>query len=254
MRSPPASIPPASLLVLALATLALLTACGGFAYHRVREGETLYSIGWRYGLDHRELARWNGLEPPYLIRPGQLLRLEPPPGGERRRQEASARPRAGFEPAGKPRPPARAASPLAVPQSAPGSAPQAESSPRRAVLRWRWPAEGPVLRRFREGPVPGRGIQIGGRVGQPVRAAADGVVVYAGRGLPQYGALVIIKHDEHYLSAYGHNRALLVREGQRVKAGQRIASMGEQGGRALLHFEIRYDGRPRDPLRLLPRR
>ncbi len=208
----------------------------------MREGETLYSIGWRYGLDHRDLARWNGLQPPYLIRPGQLLRLEPPPG------EVGGRPQAQAEKA-QPGPPAGTAPSAAGPRAGAASA----SRPT-AALRWRWPADGPVLRRFGEGPVPGRGIQIGGRVGQPVRAAADGVVVYAGRGLPQYGALVIIRHDEHFLSAYGHNRALLVQEGQQVKAGQRIASMGEQGGRALLHFEIRYDGEPRDPLRLLPRR
>ncbi|RMD79153.1 MAG: peptidase M23, partial [Gammaproteobacteria bacterium] len=141
-----------------------------------------------------------------------------------------------------------------APRSPPGPARAEAAAPRERPIRWRWPVDGPVLRRFGEGPVPGRGIQIGGRPGQPVRAAADGVVVYAGRGLPQYGALVIIKHDRHYLSAYGHNQALLVREGERVRAGQRIATLGAQGGRALLHFEIRYDGRPRDPLRLLPRR
>ena len=122
-------------------------------------------------------------------------------------------------------------------------------------LAWRWPADGELAGRYADGDPTRQGIDVAGAAGQPVRAAADGVVVYSGSGLVGYGELVIIKHNDNWLSAYGHNRARLVNEGQLVKAGQQIAEMGHTGAaRDMLHFEIRYNGKPVDPLQYLPPR
>ncbi|MDQ3495710.1 MAG: peptidoglycan DD-metalloendopeptidase family protein, partial [Pseudomonadota bacterium] len=127
--------------------------------------------------------------------------------------------------------------------------------PATSHIAWRWPADGQVVTRFVAGEPTRQGIDIAGSAGQPVRAAGDGVVVYSGAGLVGYGELVIIKHDEQWLSAYGHNRTRLVNEGARVSAGQQIAEMGRSGAaRDMLHFEIRYHGKPVDPLQYLPRR
>lgn len=123
------------------------------------------------------------------------------------------------------------------------------------ALTWRWPAEGQIANRFQPDDPTRQGVDITGKGGSPVRAAADGVVVYSGAGLVGYGELVIVKHNDQWLSAYGHNRARLVNEGQLVKAGQQIAEMGRSGAsRDLLHFEIRFNGKPVDPLTLLPKR
>ncbi|HZV37269.1 MAG TPA: peptidoglycan DD-metalloendopeptidase family protein, partial [Pseudoxanthomonas sp.] len=120
---------------------------------------------------------------------------------------------------------------------------------------WRWPADGTVAGTYAAGNATRQGIDIAGKEGQPVRAAADGVVVYSGAGLVGYGELVIIKHSESWLSAYGHNRRRLVNEGQNVKAGQQIAEMGHSGAsRDMLHFEIRYNGKPLDPQEYLPKK
>lgn len=164
-----------------------------------------------------------------------------------------------------PQPPASAPSPRApAPPATAATSPQPvlptpasedrAAGPFREVdgIRWTWPAEGPILQRFVPGDPLRQGIDIGGRAGDVVRAAADGVVVYSGAGLVGYGELVIIKHDDRYLSAYGHNRRRLVVEGERVRAGQPIAEMGRTGtDRDKLHFEIRRDGKPVDPLRYL---
>lgn len=195
------------------------------AVHVVRSGETLYSIARRYGLRHQDLARWNGLGDGSLIRVGQRLRLAP--AGGRQVARAAAPPRAGGT---------AAASDLPAP-------------------RWQWPAEGAVIAAFGQSPMTASGIQIGGRLGQAVRAAADGRVVYSGTGLTGYGALLIVKHSDTWLSAYGHNQALLVAEGEAVRAGQEIARIGEgPGRRPVLHFEIRRNGSPVDPLTQLPGR
>jgi lipoprotein NlpD len=184
----------------------------------VRSGDTLFGIARRFGLDHRDIARWNQLGDGTLIYPGQRLRM----------RDAGAD-RAPF---GRDRSP-----------DADGMAP--------AV--WQWPTDGEVVGGFGQSPKTASGVLIAGREGQPVRAAADGEVVYSGSGLAGYGPLVIIRHNSAWLSAYGHNRALMVQEGQRVSAGQLIASMGEGAGRAaVLHFEIRRDGIPVDPLRYFP--
>src|SRR5690606_35388159 len=131
----------------------------------------------------------------------------------------------------------------------PGAAPLASG------IAWRWPVDGALLSRYVAGEPTKQGIDIGGTAGSAVRAAGDGTVVYSGSGLVGYGELIIIKHDEQWLSAYGHNRSRLVNEGAVVKAGQQIAELGRSGAsRDMLHFEIRYNGKPVDPLRYLPRK
>ncbi len=250
--------------------------------HEVRRGDTLYSIAFRYGLDWRDIARWNRIDAPYTIRPGQELRLTSPPAQAtapaRPSPPVAATPPAGTEPvAVEPAPPARTAPTSSVPStSAPAStvpptetrpppatsapapastsAEQPGGAPSRSVagVAWRWPAAGPVVRPF-DPAATRRGIGIGGSVGQNIVAAADGEVVYSGTALIGYGELIIIKHSETMLSAYGHNRRRLVEEGARVRAGQAIAEMGmNERDEAVLHFEIRRNGQPEDPLRFLP--
>ena len=208
----------------------LVLGCSGSAlrwtpdYHTVREGETLHQIAGSYGLDTMAVARWNRLGDGSLIYPGQRIRLSPPDYGSA--QPSDTR---------------RARS---SPPPAPGPAPP-----------WLWPASGPVIAGFGGSSRTSSGIHIGGERGAPVVAAARGEVVYAGAGLAGYGNLLIIRHNQTWLSAYGHNEKLLVQEGDAVGQGQRIASMGEgPGRRPLLHFEIRRDGTPVNPVSYLPRR
>lgn len=214
-----------------MAALVVLSGCGGTRWdqapreeHIVRSGETLYTIAWRYGKDHRDLARWNRLGDGSLIYPGQVIRLTPPPGV---RSASASRPSASTAPA-----------PKRTPPKAPSDPPPS----------WVWPTRGRVVADFGARPGSGTGVLIGGRLGQPVVSAADGRVVYSGSGLMGYGRLIIIKHNETFLSAYGHNASLLVREGETVRRGQRIATMGEGPGQEpRLHFEIRRNGVPVDP-------
>jgi lipoprotein NlpD len=219
-----------------MAVLLLLVACGPRTRwdhtpreaHIVRSGETLFTIGWRYGEDPRDLARWNRLGNGSLIYPGQVIRLTPP-SGERR---ASSTPTSKTTTA-QPLPPI----------------------PTQPAPPWSWPAAGKVAVEFGKRPGTGTGILIDGTVGQSVKAAAKGTVVYSGSGLIGYGQLIIVKHNDTYLSAYGHNASLLVKEGQAVKKGQKIATMGEgPGGQPRLHFEIRRNGKPVNPRQFLPAR
>jgi len=218
------------LTVLLVAVAALAAGCSAPGYdasardvHVVRRGETLYTIAWRYGRDHRDLARWNRLGDGSLIYPGQVIRLNPPEG--------------------------RAAAPAGRAPSRPRPAPDAPAP------AWSWPTDGRVEVGFGDRPGAGTGVLIGGDAGQAVRAAAGGRVVYAGGGLIGYGQLIILKHNDTYLSAYGHNASLLVREGQSIRQGQRIATMGVGPGQEpRLHFEIRQNGKPVDPRRYLPPR
>jgi lipoprotein NlpD len=248
-------------LVWTLPCLALVLALGGCALfgvspepeeYVVQQGDTLYSIAWRNDLDFRELAAWNGIRPPYTIHPGQVLLLEPPEGFV----YAPAGP-----PATTPPPPAVSTTPLPSEEGVevrPADAPQAPpvtvaTAPPPSAVRWRWPAEGELLPMESSTGKPG--IAIAGRLGQPIRAAAGGRVVYSGGGLQGYGQLVIVKHDDNFLSAYGYNRRLLVRQGDEVHPGQPIAEMGEgPQRRPVLHFEIRRGGQSLDPLQLLPAR
>ena len=205
--------------------------------HVVQPGDTLYTIAWRHGLDHRSLAAWNNLRNPDLIFAGQRIRLTAPPG------RAAAAPPREAAPA---RAPATAGT-QASRRPAPQPVPAAEPPP-----QWQWPTRGPIVSEYGNRAAIASGIGIGGRAGQPVTAAASGRVVYAGSGLIGYGQLVIIKHNETYLSAYGHNGRVLVAQGQDVRRGQQIAEMGfGPERRPRLHFEIRRNGVPVDPLLFL---
>ncbi|MDF1630148.1 MAG: peptidoglycan DD-metalloendopeptidase family protein [Alcanivoracaceae bacterium] len=210
--------------------------------HVVGRGDTLYSIAWRHGKDFRQLAAANNIKPPYTIYPGQQIRLD----------GAVARPPAPPSRSSASKPSTRTPS-AAPPARSPAPRPSVPASA--GVIAWQWPADGSLLNRFVAGSVSAKGIVIAGGKGDPVRAAAAGVVVYRGSGLTGYGNLLIIKHDNRWLSAYAHNDTMLVAEGAKVGAGQRIASMGDSGTfRTQLHFEIRRDGNPVDPLTLLPKR
>lgn len=229
----------------------LLAACTAGPLFRpdtytVRRGDTLYSIAWRYGVDWRRLARWNGIGPPYDIYPGDVLHLD----GRMRSVASTSSPggtatAAGGDSRDGGQRTAHASSPAPH-----GRAPASLASD----LDWRWPVAGEVLRGYSSEHVR-RGIDIAGSAGDAVRAAAPGRVVYSGSGLKGYGNLVIIKHDDRFLSAYGFNRRLRVEQGETVGAGQHIADVGlGPENRAMLYFEIRRDGEPVDPQRLLPRR
>ncbi len=226
--------------------LTLLSGCGGHVYHVVERGETLYSIGWLYGYDYRRIARWNNVQPPYSLNEGQRLRVIPP------ESEAANRVTSPVHLA-----PERVKESIAkVDKPAAVLHPEGDSSLVHATaLVWSWPVKDAQVARFFDGSTPGsRGLSISGTYGQPIYAAADGYVVYSGSGLRRYGKLIIIKHDDMYLSAYAHNRILLVKEGDHLTRGQQIAEMGRtSGSRVKLHFEIRRNGKPVDPLRYLPK-
>jgi lipoprotein NlpD len=257
--------------------------------YRVQRGDTLYSIAFRHGVDYRELAEWNGIAAPYTIYPGRELRLSssrgatkppvvqttapaapppatsaPAPGTTVRAMPppGSAQPIIASSPAANAGTPAHVGSPTAPPPvsttppaAPPIMAPPAESSATSGDVAWRWPTDGQVVGTYVAGDPMRQGIDIAGQSGAPVRAAADGTVVYSGNGLIGYGELIIVKHNPAFLSAYGHNRKRLVQEGDRVKAGQTIAEMGSSGAsRDELHFEIRRNGKPSNPLDFLPRR
>jgi lipoprotein NlpD len=204
--------------------------------YRVKRGDTLHGIAWQSGVDHRSIARWNGLRPPYRIYAGQILRLRSP--AERR---GSSTPRPASKTPQAARPPRRES--------------RSESKAVTRELRWSWPVKGQVVSQFKAADPLRSGIKIAGTQGKHILSAESGKVVYSGSGLIGYGRLIIVKHNEKYLSAYGHNRKILVAEGEQVTKGQKIAEMGtSNSGAPVLHFEIRRDGKPVDPLRLLPRR
>jgi len=216
----------------------------------VKRGDTLYSIAWRYGFDYRQLAGWNAIRQPYTIFPGQKLRLtKPPKTASTTRKPASTRsPTTASKSTPKASTSKKSTSSGSLKKSSKAAAKEGSAS----VKRWYWPAKGKVVTSFsRSG---GKGIDIAGRFGQSIQAAADGKVVYSGSGLIGYGQLIIVKHNKRYLSAYAHNNKILVKEGDTVKGGQRIAEMGRSGSnRAMLHFEIRRDGKPTNPVRYLPK-
>ena len=219
----------------------------------VRRGDTLYRIATDNGISALDLALWNGVAPPYTIYPGQRLRLYPGGGAQ---ASTGSRPPATRPAASTPRPTSPGAMPVRTPATNPAPPVVAVvAMPSVAPFAWQWPADGQLVGRYAAGEPTQQGIDVAGNAGQPVRAAADGVVVYSGSGLVGYGELVIVKHNDQWLSAYGHNRARMVNEGQLVKAGQQIAEMGHSGAaRDMLHFEIRYNGKPVDPLQYLPKR
>lgn len=269
--------------------------------YTVARGDTLYSIAFRASVDYHQLASWNGISAPYVIHPGQTLRLsrpanmpttqpqvpvfhtassgkldqEPTPVFEtvpsqtaktEAPAEAASAVASGGEATASPAVPASTVvavageAPVASPRPEPDADAKTEKPSSVQVgathtaggIAWSWPAKGKVVGRFKASDaIPG--INISGKSGDPVRAAADGVVVYSGNGLVGYGELIIIKHNDDYLSAYGHNSKRLVKEGEQVKAGQEIARMGSSGAsRDELEFQVRYKGKPVDPLKYLP--
>jgi lipoprotein NlpD len=222
--------------------------------HVVKSGETLYRIASYYRIDQQDLASWNGIRDPNELRVGQRLRLVPPRGYVAAAPAPAARPPDASpqarptRSATTPRPSTSTSPPPRVPAARPAPK-RPPPAPAAAAPRWSWPTEGRVVARFGADGTIGSGVGIGGREGQAVRAAAAGRVVYAGGGLIGYGQLVIIKHDETFLSAYGYNSELLVTQGQEVARGATIALMGVGPGRQpRLHFEIRRNGVPVDPL------
>ncbi len=196
--------------------------------HIVRKGETLFSIAWRYGKSADDLARWNRLGDGSLIYPGQRLRLTGAAATTRRSASSTTS------------------------QPAPRSLPSIPAEP---PPNWAWPTGGRINVNFGAKPGTGTGVLINGKSGQSIYAAASGRVVYAGSGLIGYGKLIILKHNDTYLSAYGYNASLLAKEGDQVKKGQKIATMGEGPERKpRLHFEIRRNGKPVNPRQYLPAR
>ena len=231
--------------------------------YTVKKGDTLYSISFRYGMDYREVARINGIRSPYTIYVGQQLKFKgapvtttatrPAPAQPSRSQPSTPSATRPSSSSPVPGPTAATQPPATRPTTpAPSSAPAVTAV--NESLVWRWPTEGRVTSTFSESGPGRKGINIIGKPGQAVMAAADGKVVYSGDGLPRYGNLLIIKHNETYLSAYAHNDTLLVKEGDSVKSGQRIATLGRSGTQTdQLHFEIRRNGKPVDPIRFLPK-
>lgn len=209
--------------------------------HKVVSGETLYSIAWKYSKHYKELARINGIKSPYIIYPGQRITIKKPPVTKKVKPKKITKNNKVV----KKKP--------VITQ--PPKLSHADASVLKEKVRWRWPARGKLLEAFSSNARFNKGIDIAGKLGEPVYAAARGKVVFSGSGLRGYGRLVIIHHDEKFLSAYAHNSRLLVKENQVVKAGQKIAEIGSTGtDKTKLHFEIRKDGKPVDPLRYLPKR
>lgn len=242
-------------LVWIIALLALLAGCASSperpTTYTVKRGDTLYSIAWRHRLNYQDIARWNGIGRNYLIHPGQRLRLYPP--AKQARVASAPKARSNPKVRTSPRPRTTPQQPSAPTRQAQVTPPKA-AVPAGQAVRWQWPVTSgtPTLT---SRPNGGYGLTIGGRLGDEVRAAADGRVVYTGSGLLGYGQLVIVKHNDTYLSAYGHTQAVAVKEGDAVKAGQRVATMGAgPQGAPLLYFEIRVNGAPSNPLQLLPPR
>ena len=244
-------------------------------YYRVKPGDTLYRIALENGQNYRDIATWNNLTNPNQIEVAQLLRVAPPgttptvatPGvatapiaGGAVQSAPIAGAAAGGSSAGAAagvaQPPlygATSNAPGATATTIPPQAPAATSDATAAAgtVTFAWPVRGPLLNTFDDSK--NKGLNIGGSMGEPVKASADGRVVYAGNGLRGYGNLIIIKHDATYLTAYAHNRALMVKEGDAVTKGQKIAEMGNSDSdRVMLHFEVRRQGKPVDPLKYLP--
>lgn len=232
-------------------------------YYTVKPGETLIRIGLETGQNWKDLARWNNLERPNQIEVGQVLRVVPPgivatTSGEGDSSGVVTRPVGSAVIASTAVAPGMASGPAARAASAPAAASGVATDTSAAAagdagLSWVWPVNGPVLAGFDE--VKNKGLDLGGKAGEPVLAAAEGRVVYVGAGLRGYGNLIILKHNNTYLTAYAHNQTLLVKEDQTVRKGQKIAEMGSSDAdRVKLHFEIRRQGKPVDPARYLPAR
>ena len=225
------------------ATLPGAENAGKPGYYTVKPGETLMRISSDHGQNWKDIARWSNLENPNVIEVGQVLRVVPPSSAT-----PSAAPVAPAV-AGAATTAAATPAPAPAPTAAPAEAPAASDS----NLGFIWPSSGTVIAGFDDSR--NKGLDIGGKAGDPVMAAADGRVIYSGAGLRGYGNLILIKHNNTYLTAYAHNQTLLVKDDQVVKKGQKIAEMGSSDAdRVKLHFEVRRQGKPVDPSRYLPSR
>lgn len=207
---------------------------------KARKGDSLYRLSKRYGISIKQLAQLNQLKEPYIIQPGQTIYLKPLSSPATKTKTTTTQTAATQKPTTQ-----TSASKTQKPQTKKISWPTS--------IRWQKPANGKLVKKFNRQLIDAKGIDIAGRQGDPVVASADGKVVYSGNGLISYGNLIIIKHNKTFLSAYAYNRKLLVKEGDIVKAGQKIAEMGRKDQLSpRLHFEIRKNGKPDDPLKYLP--
>lgn len=249
--------------IVVLSLLTVLTGCGSLStnqeaapvvslearqpitkgYHTVKAGETLYAIAWEYGHDYRELAATNHIAPPYRIYPGQKLALK---GQFTVAKRIPVKPR---------QVPTTITVPAATPKSEEKKFVVKPAEPVILTGAWTWPAKGKVIKGFSTKEYNyNKGVDIAGTLGTPVLSAKAGKVVYSGGGLRGYGQLIIIKHNDTFLSAYAHNQRLLVKEGDSIKQGQMIAEMGQSDtDRVKLHFEIRKNGQPVNPIHFLPK-
>ena len=258
-----------------LVVWALLAACGGPRsaapvsdrstplrqpegdYRVVARGDTLYSIAWESGRDYKDLAVWNKISSPYTIKIGQQIRLNPPGGTAAADTTPAKKTQTHVEPTPKPAAPPKVPvakpKPPAIAKTEPSSTSPTHKPSAQEFGPWVWPVKGKVLNAFSETGA-NKGLDIAGTRNQAVVAAADGRVVYQGSGLRGYGQLIIVKHNDDFLSAYAHNDKILVKESDVVKRGQKIAELGSTGtDQVKLHFEIRRHGVPVDPLRYLPK-
>jgi lipoprotein NlpD len=200
----------------------------------VQPGDTLYAIAWRYNMDYRILAEQNHLSSPYVVKVGQKISLKPILS-QSLQTLPSPKKTIKNEPISQKNNPALLSTPITTSSS-------------KQPIQWVWPAKGKIIAHYSP-TVSQKGIDIAGQEGEPILAAASGKVAYCGNGLRGYGNLIIIKHNEEFLSAYAHNQTLLVHEGEEVKAGQKIATMGKsESKRVMLHFEIREAGKSVNPL------
>jgi len=209
-------------------------------YHTVLKDETLYAIAFRHGLDYKKIARWNGIRSPYTIYAGQRLKLSPSQVTSKTYQTKK-----------------KSISKKSTVVSKKTTTKKTAHKPVAKPIKhdWNWPTKGVVIRTYSKSSGGNKGIDIGGEIGQAVVAASSGKVVYSGNGLASYGNLIIIKHSEQFISAYAHNNKLFVKEGGEVKRGEKIAELGRSGtSEAKLHFEIRYKGKPVDPIKYLPKK
>lgn len=244
-----------------------------YGEYKVQQGDSLYSIAWRFKRDYKELAAINGIKAPYIIHIGQSIKLasyqdEIPSKngftGQTIVEKSATTPSPNTSRVANKKPSYFRRSPHVPNNARRSNASSSRSSSISAVannsaessrVSWYWPANGEIIQTFSSSSVGKKGIQISGNAGDPIKAAADGQVVYSGNSLVGYGNLVIVKHNETYLTAYAHNRRVLVKEGELVKQGQAIAEMGSSGtDRNKLHFEIRKEGEPVNPMLYLPKR